>query len=401
VKTGIFLVFLAFLVFLLYPHSANLKATDFPDFYCASRMVMQGHGHELYDVELQRRFQIRCAGRVGTLYIHPPFETVLYLVVAWLQLRSAYLLWCLLNLGCLALGVYIIARNTLPDWDWRYLLAVSFAFVPILLSFLQGQDSIVLLLLATLAFAAIRGKRHFAAGCWLGLALFKFQLALPLFLILGLQKGGTRLLRGFAFVALPMAILSAAIGGWSVFTQYPKLLLHLEQAPINGVFPTVMANFRGLVAFFFQTDSSRLAMVLVLALSVATLLLALRGYRSARRAGADAVNIQANILVDQNDLAFGNLILFALLVSYHLNPHDLSLLLLPLLALGGTLRTERHRMSLALWLAAGLSAILFLPPLHLLALRAHAYALVALPIFALFLAVTCLLHSEERTSSSA
>ena len=86
---------------------------------------------------------------------------------------------------------------------------------------------------------------------------------------------------------------------------------------------------------------------------------------------------------DEFDRAFATTVLFALLVSYHLNPHDLSLLLLPIVLLlrqaaGTTLTSSSRR-----WMIA-LSAILFLPPLHLLALQVHVYALVSVPLVALF-----------------
>jgi hypothetical protein len=86
------------------------------------------------------------------------------------------------------------------------------------------------------------------------------------------------------------------------------------------------------------------------------------------------------------DVPFASTVVFALLVSYHLNPHDLSLLLLPiyLLANPNWKRTSRPRTA-AGWLRASLLAILLLPPLHLLALRAHSYSLVAIPVLMLFL----------------
>jgi hypothetical protein len=58
------------------------KGTDFPDFYAAARMVREGYGHQLYDVLAQDQFQIRYAGRTGTYYIHPPFETLLFLPIS-------------------------------------------------------------------------------------------------------------------------------------------------------------------------------------------------------------------------------------------------------------------------------------------------------------------------------
>ena len=41
-------------------------------------------------------------------------------------------------------------------------------------------------------------------------------------------------------------------------------------------------------------------------------------------------NNRINNKKDEFDLAFASTVTFALLVSYHLNPHDLSLLLLPI-----------------------------------------------------------------------
>jgi len=55
------------------------QGTDFADRYAAARMVREGYGHQLYDFHLQEQFQIRYAGRVGEYYIHPPFETLLFL----------------------------------------------------------------------------------------------------------------------------------------------------------------------------------------------------------------------------------------------------------------------------------------------------------------------------------
>jgi len=73
------------------------------------------------------------------------------------------------------------------------------------------------------------------------------------------------------------------------------------------------------------------------------------------------------------------------LVSYHLNPHDLSLLLLPIfLVLHGSL-VRRSQFALRKnWVPIILCAILFLPPLHLWALSAGVYSLIGLPIIGLF-----------------
>ncbi len=386
-KTLILLVFVCLLAAYLVPHLADsLQGTDFPDFYCAAHMLAEGHGHQLYDAELQRQYQARYAGRVGTLYIHPPFEAALYLAAAWLPLKRAYLLWTLLNLGFLAVTARRLATGSLMPWDWRMLLAASLTFVPLLLCLVQGQDSILLLLLVLLAFTSLRRGHAFAAGCWLALGLFKFQLVLPLFVVLLLTQVRSRnaLAKGFTSVALFLAGLSVAISGWSVFTAYPQFLLHLQAQPFAGIIPGAMANIRGLTYFFLHNDHSPWTAPAVAIFSAAALIKTVTVWKRVRPLSQPTT---ASHTHEQFDLAFANTIVFALLVSYHLNPHDLSLLLLPVSLLLHRILTRTPRpQGLGTWISLGLLAILFLPPLHLWALRAGVYDLVAVPLLLLFLA---------------
>lgn len=346
-------------------------------------MVIDGHGHQLYDADLQRHLQARYSGRVGTLYIHPPFEALLYFAVAWLPLKAAYLFWSVLNLGLLALASRCLWGEARLPWDWRLLLATALTFIPVLLCLQQGQDSIVLLLLVVLAFIALRRGHGFAAGCWLGLGLFKFQIIVPLSFVLILSQprnGRSSLAKGFGLVAIALAALSALISGWSVFTLYPEFLLHLHAQRFAGIMPRAMANLRGLSYFFFGTDHSFTGIALILTLSAALLIKTLSIWKQARLPSREGSEVDG----DEFDHAFACTLLFALLVSYHLNPHDLSLLLLatPLLLRGVFSSTPTHSVSRP---TLALLAILFLPPFHLWALKANSYALFSLPALALVL----------------
>jgi len=398
-KTFILLAFVVSLaVFVGTRLSASLQGTDFPDFYCAARMLAEGHGHQLYDAEVQRQYQARYAGRVGTLYIHPPFEALAYLAVAWLPIRRAYLLWLLLNLAFLGVSVRRLAKEAIVPWDWRVVVAASLTFVPLLLCLLQGQDSLLQLLLVVLAFAALRRERAFAAGCWLGLGLFKFQIVLPLALVLVLtQRGNARgnLAKGFGLVVLVLAGLSAGICGWSVFTVYPGFLLYLPSQPFAGIMPQAMANFRGLIYLFFRGDRSFLASAAVVTMSAAAFVRTLIVWKRAKFSSPQDPTLTTQ---DDFDLAFANTVLFALLVSYHLNPHDLSLVLLPIsLVLQPTLVRAPLLPRVQKWMILGLLGILFLPAVHLWALKANVYALISLPLLALFLTKTSLTRHSRAS----
>jgi hypothetical protein len=356
------------------------QGTDFPDFYCAARMLIEGRGHQLYNADVQRAFQGTCAGRVSTLYIHPPFETLVYATVAWLPLKKAYTLWCVISLVFLGITMRAFVREAMLPWDWRILFASSLTFVPLLLSFLQGQDSVLLLMLVTFAFAALRSGQSFAAGCWLGMGLFKFQLILPMALALTIKRGRKGFIGGFSLTALALVGLSTYLSGLSVFSDYPGLLFHLREQPFAGVAPRIMANFRGLVYIFLHRDRSIVAITAIASLSIAAFAVFLWSeHEESLISQSDDPQSP-----DHSDFAFAAAALFALLVSYYVNPHDLSLLLLPLAFLshdalansGGNTR----------WLVLALLAVLFLPPLHLITLQEHAYALVSIPMIALFAA---------------
>jgi hypothetical protein len=388
----------------------SLRGTDFPDFYCASHILLDGHGSQLYQPALQYRYQTEYAGRVGTLYIHPPFEAVLYLSVTWLPLKEAYLLWTGLNLLFLAMASRAVTQAAFPGRNWQTLSIFSLTFVPLLLCLIQGQDSIVLLLLMIFSYVDLRRERNFSAGCWLALGLFKFQLVLPMMLVLLLAMSSLRrraFASGFAMVTLALAGLSAAISGWSVFRIYPKFLTDLPAQHFAGIIPPAMPNFRGLAFLLFHRDQAPAAIATVGALSLAALIATWIACKHA------SITPNPNDLHAQtpSGLAFSATVVFSLLVSYHLNPHDLTLLLLPISltlpcvlerkesALGSQPGRTNPNWRISNSTILALLAILFLPPLHLFALKVHAfaYALLALPMIFLFAAIV--VASRNRGAS--
>src|SRR5258708_13637754 len=118
-------------------------------------MAREGYGHQLYDVRAQEKFQLRYAGRTGDYYIHPPFETLLFLPISLWSLHTAYLLWCLLNAAFLAYSPILFQRHVIKRLECRSFRPLFLLFSPLLLSFLQGQYSLLLLRVMTLAGLAI------------------------------------------------------------------------------------------------------------------------------------------------------------------------------------------------------------------------------------------------------
>lgn len=345
--------------------------TDFANLYAAAQIVLQGRGQQLYDPALQHEFQARYFGGAGTYFVHPPFETLVYLPFSLLSPVRAYLTWCLFNMLLLTAVARVFAQSVLTNWSWRVMSPLLLLFVPVLLNFLHGQDSLLLLFFLVSAFAALEGGNEFGAGCFLACGLFKFHLVLVI-AIFFLFTGRKKVLAGFGSVAAILLLMSVAISGWGFLISYPRFLAYFSHLPLAGVSNGQMANLRGLFGLAVPSMAP-VAIGMAVFSSLLVLCLAASSWvASARRASQGA------------PLAFANIVSVAILVSYQVSPHDLSILLLPVaLIIHHLLRcNDIPTGSRAVFIAT--LGLLFLPPLHLILLRAHIYTYVCLPILALF-----------------
>ena len=286
-----------------------------------------------------------------------------------LPLHGAYTLWSVFQAIQLIVISTLLRKTVLRRVSWRFLIVIFLLFVSVLLDFLHGQDSLLLLLLLTLAFAQLERHQYFPS-CLMGCGLFKFHLVVPAIIPCIFVKR-KRLLWGFASTTLALLIVSVWISGFGAITAYTRFLLQLNSLPMAGIHDAQKANLRGLFGLLlpgYQHTASYLSLlssVLVMYLAVRSSLLAREDVRSAR-------------------LAFANAVFAAVLVGYHLSPHDITILLLPMVLLVDYLLAAegiptRTRFALLLTLAA-----LFLPPLHLFLLHWHRYTYACIPILVLF-----------------
>jgi hypothetical protein len=349
------------------------KGSDFPEFYAAARMVLEGRSHQLYDPAAQEEFQIRYAGRIGTYFIHPPFETLIYLPFALFPLTTAYALWSWFNGGLLAVLAVVLGRRVLETPRWPVVLVLLFLFPPVLLNFFEGQDALLLLLAVTAAILALKGKNDIAAGWFLACGLFKFHLILALVVLVFCLRR-VRTLIAFAAGAGIAILLSVGICGSNVFVAYFQLLMHISGLPLAAIHPAQMANLRGLVAMCGLQGAEGFVITLFLSLATVLLPVFLVG-------GAAPGN------PPQFDLMAAAFLLATPLVSYHIIPHDFTLLLLPLALV---VRHIIDTKDIPTWLRFGMiatGAILFLPPLHIILISLHLYSLTSIPLIGLFFCI--------------
>jgi len=342
---------------------------DFTAYYTAGRMLRSGQAAQIYDpateFKVQKEFTVNNEIRKGPLrYIHPPFETVLFLPLAFFSYRTAFVLWDLLNLG-LVIAVCLISRTAqLAGADirtWELVLALL-AFFPVFVNFFQGQDAILLLLAVTLAFRAMHLRADFAAGCFLGAGLFRFHLVIPLVFIL-LLWGRGKVVAGFAAAAGGLFLISAAILGWKATFAYPTYLWLWISVPGVGRPPaSLLPSLFGLVSGWPGLE--RIQWLLRLAAFVAS-------------AGLLVLVARLKHVVNDPrffDLGFACAILVSVLVGYNTSTYDLALLVLPMFAVAQDLIHEQKGFrSLALPLLPLLVSPLWL----LLGMRGQKFNLIA------------------------
>jgi hypothetical protein len=313
--------FLAFI--LVQRNNSNLEKGDFKMFYSAAVALRTGHAAELYSRDFHAPFQRQLVPSLPLqdvkVYTHPPYELLLFWPLSFLSYKAACNCWL-----AITLFLAVVCGRML-----RAYLAVL-ALFPLLATLLQQQDSVLALLVLVGCWRAFRRGRDEWAGFLLGLALFKFQLVLPLTLVLLFWK--PRILKGFAPSATLVLLLSLAMvgpPGLRSYAGYLSGMAHDSESAVSRFYkvdPRTTPTLRGLayelVSQGAESVSSATARILpwtVGLLDLACLVFAWKFMREEVPA----------------ETKFAFAILIALLVSFHLLMHDLMLLALPFVLLRG------------------------------------------------------------------
>lgn len=192
---------------------------DFPAFYAAGRIVIEGSGDALYDPATQAEYQEALyPDDDGYLFFaYPPFTAVVYAALAILPYRLAFALHGLLAVAALWAAVRL-ARPMLPSLirSRRHELAavaLMLAMYPILRSVLGGQNTaFTILLLAAVWRFAVDG-RPALAGLSLAALLYKPQYGVLAFLLVAAARRW-RLLAWWLVGASAAYFAGVAVSGW-------------------------------------------------------------------------------------------------------------------------------------------------------------------------------------------
>src|SRR5260370_25298438 len=87
---------------------------------------------------------------------------------------------------------------------------MALGFLPVGICLVQGQDTILLLLILAGAYRLEKNGKEFTSGLILGLGMFRFQLVIPLVVWLCFERKW-KLLAGFGLTCLGMGIGSRLV----------------------------------------------------------------------------------------------------------------------------------------------------------------------------------------------
>jgi hypothetical protein len=287
---------------------------DFKMFYTAAKALRSGQ--DIYNPEvyapLQRQVVPSLILSSVKPYTHPPYELIGILPFSFLDYTTACWCWLLVTLG---LGIF--CGRLLGSY------AAVLAMFPFFIVMLEQQDSMLALLVILSAWFALKRDCDVLAGFILGFALFKFQVVIPLAVILSLWR--PRLLRGFAVSGVIVAaasIVMVRLEGMVGYWHYLLGMVRASSAPVSAYHmdPNQNVALRGFIYVLIGAHD-HLAAVVTISLGVLILGFAFGFMRNGGLAP---------------ETKFSYAVIGSLLLSFHLLTHDLIFLALPLVLLGGS-----------------------------------------------------------------
>jgi hypothetical protein len=318
------LIALNFLIFVLVQRgNSDFEKGDFKMFYTAAIALRSGHAADLYTRDLhvsqQRQLLPSLPLHDVKVYTHPPYELLVFLPLSFLPYKAACYCWL-----ALTLLLAVLCGRMLSGY-----IAVLGLF-PFLIIMLEQQDSLLVLLILIGCWLALRQGLDSRAGFLLGLALFRFQIVVPLALILLFWR--PKLVKGLALSGTLVALLSLAMvgpAGLRSYVGYVSAMAHASAAEVSERYqidPRTNPTLRGLA---YELTS--------------------RGHRSVSPAAARLLPVTLGLLeflclafawkfmrTDANpEVKFAFAVLLGLLLSFHLLMHDLILLALSFTLLRG------------------------------------------------------------------
>ncbi len=312
------------LVWYIYSIGFNrfVNMSDVPAFYTAAQMVAHGEEEHLYNPERQFMWQKKYVPGLQDLHYlnpfrNPPFVALALRPLTVFSLPQAYIFLFIVNLLLFffifkkMLGTLLIRSTYLKSC----MLFCILSFSPVLITFIVGQLSFLLLVSFLLSYKAEKNGEYLKAGIWLSLLCIKPQyILLPLaaFLFHKRYREVMGILLGTTFLTVISFIVVGLSGMENFFLSSFQTLQWKDSFTIV---PALMPTIRG--SLLLLSGNTTMAKVFWLVASFTFVLLLFRAWKT--------WDTHKKIF----KLQWSALMILTVLTSPYANIQDMSLLILP------------------------------------------------------------------------
>lgn len=296
---------------------------DFVAYYSVGRIAQEDGMAHVYDIDFQHDMEEQVVGyTLGKeqvlLYLHMPYLLPLLYSVVDENYVASFVRWGLLMVAIYALGFYIFTKwfpvDKLLSFRTQFMIG-ALTFFPCFVSLLLGQNTAILFCgMALLGWGLLKDK-EWLAGFGMALITERPQLlvliALPIFIL------NRRVFWKFVFFSTLLALFSFFLLGIEGTKSFITTMLLGAGGDWYGLNVKTMINVNGFLLRNFNFLSNEVIRTIGWAVYIASIpVLAVLAMRAKKF----------------SILFFGQMILICMIVVPHLQYHDLTLLLFPLLS---------------------------------------------------------------------
>jgi alpha-1,2-mannosyltransferase len=217
--------------------AGQVIGTDYIQFYAAGQTLLRGESANLYDFHFQSSLEVEIIGPGLTsfhAFITPPLFAVLFAPLALLPYTLSYAIWSLMGLLFLWISVRLLSNvNRKKIFFW------SLLWFPVFASISFGQNSLLSLVILSLAYKCLQKQKYLLSGLISSLMFYKPQLLMGLIILWLLEiKIERRTLAGFTLGTLVIIVMNyiffpeASLSYWNFVNSELPSMITRDQFPI-------------------------------------------------------------------------------------------------------------------------------------------------------------------------
>ena len=296
--------------------------SDFMGLYNFGRIMQEKGIQSIYDIAEQERIEEEVVGHPVTVifYTHLPFMAPIAAVLVDENYLASFKRWALILLLLNALNVYLLANlldlKRFSRENGLILILGAFFFDPTASGFMNGQDTAILLLGATLWLRGMTSQKYLMAGLGLSLTTVRPQVALLLAIPFLFKQ--RKVFWGFVLGSSILAGISIWLLKLDGTIKFLESLRYIENTIWTEVHAFDMPTISGIIRRNFTvTDPAAAKTFVWVCYLIGIILFSVWWYRS------EAIS----------EKHIGLISIFAIFLLPYAHYHELTLLLIPIFCL--------------------------------------------------------------------